>query len=266
MQKISQNVYVETGFRGSNDGLVETSEGLVLIDTPQFPTDAIKWRETVAKHGEVRYIIITEPHLDHFNGAFCLKGTVVGHEGTRQTIMATDPNQTREGMKGTEDYALMDGFAFRPPTITFNDEMTLYVGKHTFKLINMPGHTPYQAAVFIPEEKVMFTSDNVVYKVPPWLMQAMPDEWLQSLKRIATFDADVLVPGHGEVCDKSYLPEMAALVQEWIDAVKDAIKKGLTVEEAQKTITVLDRWELDPDRKQRMQQRNISHLYEVLKK
>jgi len=60
MQKITDNVYAETGFRGCNPGFVITTEGVVMIDTPQLPTDAIRWRDEIAKHGSVRYLINTD--------------------------------------------------------------------------------------------------------------------------------------------------------------------------------------------------------------
>jgi len=31
-----------------------------MIDTPQLPTDAIRWRDEIAKHGSVRYLINTD--------------------------------------------------------------------------------------------------------------------------------------------------------------------------------------------------------------
>jgi len=37
MQKITSNVYAETGFTGYNPGFVVTKEGVVMIDTPQMP-------------------------------------------------------------------------------------------------------------------------------------------------------------------------------------------------------------------------------------
>jgi len=55
MQKVTDNVYAETEFAGCNPGFVVTSEGVVMIDTPQMPVDAIKWRDEIAKHGHVRY-------------------------------------------------------------------------------------------------------------------------------------------------------------------------------------------------------------------
>jgi len=70
MQRISDSVFVETGFRGCNVGFVVTKEGVVVIDTPMVPREAIKWREEIARHGPIRYVINTEPHGDHFTGNF----------------------------------------------------------------------------------------------------------------------------------------------------------------------------------------------------
>lgn len=79
MEKISDNVYVETGFEGCNVGFVVTGEGVVMIDTPQIPTDAIDWRDEIKKYGPVRYLINTEPlggELDYANGLHIrLRGT-----------------------------------------------------------------------------------------------------------------------------------------------------------------------------------------------
>ncbi|MDD5190160.1 MAG: MBL fold metallo-hydrolase [Dehalococcoidales bacterium] len=268
MKKIAKNVYAETNYRGCNPGFVVTSAGVVMIDTPQMPTDAVKWREIIAKHGSVKYVINTEPHGDHYTGNYYFKGTVVAHEGTRQAILASNIDQMKERMRKTApaEYALMKRFRFRPPTITLTKEMTLYVGDHTFKLINLPGHTPYQVAVYIPEEKTIFTSDNVFYKVPPWFQQAMPYEWLESLKRMEDMEIEVVVPGHGEVCDAGYFPEMRACVQEWVDTVNDTIKQGLALEEAINKVTILDRYQLDPEMRKMLLRFNVGRLYQVLKK
>ena len=40
IQKVTANVYAETGVRGCNHTFVITKEGIVLIDTPQMPADA----------------------------------------------------------------------------------------------------------------------------------------------------------------------------------------------------------------------------------
>lgn len=270
MEKVGPNTWAETGIRGCNPGFVVTSEGVVMIDTPQMPTDAVKWRETIAAHGPVRYLINTEPHGDHFTGNGYFEGTVVAHEGVRQAILASNAEQTKERMKQSPaDYALMGSFQFRPPTITLTTEMTLYVGKHTFRLTNVPGHTPYQVCVHIPEEGVVFTSDNVFYKVQPWLQQAVPYEWLESLKKIGALNAKKLVPGHGGVCDPSFLPEMAGNILAWIDAVEGAKKQGWTVAEAIEKLPLPIHYPTPPGGEamdQMIKRMNITRLYEVVGK
>lgn len=271
MQKISNNVYVETGFRGCNPGFVVTNEGVVMIDTPQFPSDAVKWRDEISKYGEVIYIINTEPHADHFTGNYFFSGTVVAHEGTRDTILAASVEQLRQHLKEAdpESLSLMDKFEYRSPTITLSQRLNLYVGDHTVSLTNLPGHTAFQVVVHIPEEKVVFTSDNVVCRVQPWLHQALPYEWFDSLSRIEELQADVLVPGHGSICAPSYIPEMRAFVQDWIDTVTAAIDRGISLEEAQDTVSFLDRYPMGQGTESighQVQRMNVARLYEVLKK
>jgi cyclase len=271
MQKIGQNVYAETGFRGCNPGFVVTSEGVVMIDTPQMPADAIRWRDEIAKHGPVRYLINTEPHGDHFAGNYFFEGTVVAHQGTREAILAASVEQLKERLKqaAPDSLPLIKDYSNRPPTITFSEQMTLYVGNHTFQLINLPGHTPYQVAVYIPEERVVFTSDNVFGRVQAWLHQAVPYEWLDSLRRLEELEADVLVPGHGSVCERSYIREMSAFIQDWIDAVSAAIAQGMSLEEAQEKVSFLDRYPMESGSEpmaQFVQHMNVARLYQVLKK
>jgi cyclase len=243
MQKVTDNIYVETGFSGSNNTFVVTGEGIVMIDTPQSPDDAIRWRDEIAKHGTVKYIINSEPHGDHITGNFFFDGMVVAHEGIREAILASDADQLRQQMKQMAPDAtpIPDDFYYKAPVITFSQKLTFHLGDHTFELTNLPGHTPYQTAIYIPEEKVVCTSDNVVNGVQPFLHQAVPYEWLESLKRYQEYDADYLIPGHGDVCKPDYLPEMIKMVQAWIDAAKEAIEKGMTAEQVQEDTSLMEK-------------------------
>jgi glyoxylase-like metal-dependent hydrolase (beta-lactamase superfamily II) len=269
VQEVANNIFVETGFRGCNVGFIATEEGVVMIDTPQLPVDAIKWRDEIAKHGKVRYLINTEPHGDHFSGNHFFEGTIVAHAGTKTAIFSASVDDFIQGLKqkSPESLSLVDGFEFRPPTITFTDRLTLSLGDLNIQLINMPGHTAYQVAVVIPHEKVVFTSDNIFYKVQAWLHGALPFKWLDSLKQLMELDADVLVPGHGAICDRSYIPEISSFIQKWIDVVTAAIHQGLSVEEAQDTISLLDHYPMERGSEamgERVQRMNVARLYEVL--
>jgi cyclase len=268
MQKIAQNVYVESGYRGCNVSFVATAEGVLMIDTPMIPSESIKWRSEIAKHGSVRYVVNNEPHYDHISGSCFFGGLLVTQEGTRDGILSSRVEElvTRLKMSAPEDLPLNSEFRFRTPDITFSERLALYLGSHTFQLMHLPGHTPSQMAVYVPQERVVFTSDNVVNPGPPFLHMALPYAWLESLQKIGKLDVDWIIPGHGTVCDKSYLPKMAATVQNWIDRVGSALRQGMSLTEAQDRLSVQLLFPNIPQdqRLEMIKRMNIAHLYEVL--
>ncbi|MYC30162.1 MAG: MBL fold metallo-hydrolase [Chloroflexi bacterium] len=248
MRQLTSNVYVETELRGCNHGFVTTSEGVVMIDSPHKPTDALKLKAEIAKHGQLRYIINTEPHGDHWTGNAFFDAPVIAHEGVRTRILETDLDEHIERVAnfGPEEGPLMQGYLPNVPVITFKNGMTLRVGEHTFRMIHMPGHTLYQAAIVIEEEGVVFTSDNIFHKVQTWLHEANPDLWLTALESLRRLDEDIFVPGHGDLCDKGYLDEQGSFIMEWRDYVKEAIDMGMTRDEAALNLTkFVDRYPMD---------------------
>ena len=270
MRKIAPNVYTEISGRGCNFSWVVTKEGVVIIDTPTVPSDAIKWHDEISKSGPIRYVINTEPHMDHFAGNSFMGGTLIAHDGVREAILKAPMEQLQDMIKrfAPESPPPEKDFRFRPPDITYSQSLTLYLGEHTFKLIHMPGHTPFQSVVFVPEERVVFTSDNVVHRVHPYLHQSLPHDWLKTLKKMQEFEADVFVPGHGDITDKNGLKEMNTLIQAWIDAAQKAIDEGIPLEEAKKKITMVGHFPyLTRDaRTEMIEGMSITRLYEVLQK
>jgi len=248
MQQLTSNVFVETRVRGCNFGFVTTSEGIVMIDSPHKPSDALKLKAEIEKRGRLRYIINTEPHGDHWTGNAYFDVPVIAHEGVRTRILNTDMKQhvARVRSFGPEEPKLLEGYTPNPPIITFRNGMTLHVGKHTFEMIHMPGHTLYQAAICIKEEGVVFTSDNIFYRVQPWLHEANPDLWLVALESLRKLDEEVFVPGHGAVCGKDFLDEHGSFILEWKNYVKGAIDQGMTKDEAVARLTKMtDRYPMD---------------------
>jgi cyclase len=248
MEQITSNVYVENGVRGCNHGFVTTSDGIVLIDTPQKPSDALRLKAEIERHGPIRYIINTEPHGDHWTGNAFFDVPVIAHAGVRTRILATDMKEhlTRVAGTGPEEGSHLDGYTVNAPIITFAEGMTLHVGDHTFRMTNMPGHTPFQAAVSVEEEGVVFTSDNIFCKVHTWIQEGNPDHWLDTLDMLRELPEESFVPGHGPLCDKAYLNEQEAWIREWLAYVKSAIERGMTKEDAVTALTdMTDRYPMD---------------------
>ena len=65
MRRIGPNSFTEIYLAGCNPGFVETSDGYVMIDSPQQPIDAVRWRELLEEKAPIRYLVNTEPHGDH---------------------------------------------------------------------------------------------------------------------------------------------------------------------------------------------------------
>ncbi len=202
MRRVGKNAYTEIYFAGCNPSFVETSDGYVMIDSPQQPIDAVRWRERMEEKAPIRYLINTEPHGDHISGnAYFTNTQIIGQvqlqecferylnafgslDEKRERFKQSDPDSV--WLVGHPDYP-----AANPPTLTFDRTLTLNLGNHTFNIIHMPGHTAPQTSVHVPEEGVVFTGDNVFYKCRSWLQECDPWQWLAALDSIAALDVEM---------------------------------------------------------------------------
>ena len=164
--QFTDNVFAATKLRGCNPGFVITSEGVVCIDIPMDLARIEPWKEEIAKWGKLRYIITTEYHFDHCmtNGFF--DAPVIASEITSEFMLETNTElwlrkQTKDLYEEQPPLPSMGEYLRGLPDITFSDRMTLRLGEHTFKIMLLPGHTPGQTAIYIPEEDVLFAADNM---------------------------------------------------------------------------------------------------------
>ena len=246
MEQVTPNVFTTTKLRGCNPSFVVTSDGVVVIDTPQLPTRAVAMRAEAESHGPIRYLINTENHVDHIFGNHWFRGAgeVVNHKALWDIFM--DPKAALDPF----DYALEavptddpEGAALIPDrdeyyadlprgTVVFTgDLLRLRVGDHTIDCHWTPGHTPGQLAVHVPEERVVFTGDTIFSGCQTWLMTSNVDQWLEALETIRALDVDHVVPGHGPVVGLDYVQTQRAVLMSWKAAVADAVAKGWSREE-----------------------------------
>lgn len=259
MERVTPNVWTETKLRGCNPSYVTTSDGVVVVDTPQLPTRAVAMRGEAESHGPIRYVINTEHHVDHIFGNYYFKGagTVVHHQGVHDRFMVVFPDLDpfayaseaipTDDPEGAAIFPDREAY-YRDPNkdgIVFTGDLTLRVGDHTFRLLHTPGHTPGQVAVHVPEERVVFTGDTVFCECQTWLMTSDVDQWIASLDRIRALDVDRLVPGHGPVTTLDYLATQRAVLLEWKTAVAIAVAKGWSREETVARVHFAERYPVD---------------------
>jgi cyclase len=259
MENVTKNIFTETKVRGCNPSFVTTSDGVVVIDTGQLPTKAVQLRNDAESHGAIRYVINTEHHVDHIFGNYYFKGAgeVVHHQGVYDNFMVVGPELDpfayaaeaipMDDPEGAAIFPERDEYYEDPNKgeIVFNGDLTLRVGGHTFELIHTPGHTPGQIAVYVPEERAVFTGDTIFSECQTWLMTSNVDEWLTALDTIGDLDVDHVVPGHGPVTTKSYLAVQRSMLMEWKTAVAVAVAKGWSREEAVERVHFKERYPVD---------------------
>jgi cyclase len=258
LEQVTPNIYTTTKLRGCNPSFVTTSDGVVVIDTPQLPTKAVAMRAEAERHGQIRYLINTEHHVDHIFGNYWFKGVpVVEHQGLYDNFMVPTPDldpyaYALEAVPTDDPEAAAivpdrDTYYADPNkgTIVFTGDLTLRVGDHTFNLLHTPGHTPGQLAVHVPEERAVFTGDTIFSECQTWLMTSNVDQWIEALERIRQLDVDHLIPGHGPVTTIKYIDTQRANLLDWKSAVADAVAKGWTREETMERVRFDERYPVD---------------------
>jgi len=281
VEQVTKNVYTDTKMRGCNPSFVVTSDGVVVIDTPQLPTKAVAMRKLAESHGPIRYLINTEHHVDHIFGNYFFKGAgkVVMHQGVYDLFMVVLPNIDPYAY-GLEAIPMDDpeGAAIMPDrdtyfgdpnkgTIVFNRDMTLRVGDHTFHLIHTPGHTRGQIAVHVPEERAVFTGDTIFHDCQTWLMESDVPQWLDALERVRALDVDHLLPGHGPVTTTKYVATQRSVLLDWESAVAAAVAKGWSREETIARVSFADRYPVDIGQgymMEHIQTKNAASLYDKM--
>src|SRR5579863_4597112 len=124
------------------------------------------------------------------------------------------------------------------PTLTYGDKLTLYHGGRKFRIMHFVGNTLGDSALYLPKEKVLLTGDLLVYPVP-YCADSHPTAWIESLKTLSRLDANVIVPGHGQVQhDMAYLNLVIDSLQSVVDQVHEALRRGMTLEETKKFVNL----------------------------
>lgn len=182
----------------NNTGVVLGSDDtLLLVDTTS--TEArnralLASVATVTSSGP-RYVVNTHHHGDHTFGNWLVPPStvIIGHDACRDEVIGAGllASQVLAG----PDYGHIE---VRPPNLTYEKSLTLHLGTRVVELHHPgPAHTRGDTVVWLPADRVLFTGDLVFAGGQPFLAEGSIQGYLSALEFLRSFDADVLVPGHG---------------------------------------------------------------------
>jgi len=195
----------------SNVGIIYSKDGIVIIDTMRGAKRlAFILKRLGITPTEVTLVINTHLHSDHVDGNALFDCPILCHEKAKQRIAG----KRSQGLK----------------TISFDEEYLTEIGGIRLHLFHTPGHTPESLIVWLPDYRVLFSGDLIFTGRAPFMgSTANFDQLVTSLKRLLTFGADVIVPGHGLICYGNEVHWQIKYLEQTWEVVREHVKAGNSV-------------------------------------
>ncbi|AOR32937.1 MBL fold metallo-hydrolase [Streptomyces fodineus] len=192
-------VQPDGGWCLNNAGVVAVEGECAVVDTAATMDRAYALRDAVRRltPAAPRLLVNTHFHGDHTfgNAVFAPDAVVVGHEHTR-------PAMTAAGLHLTTLWpdVRWGEISLHPPTVCYRERMTLHLGATPMELIHPgPAHSTDDTAVWLPEQRVLFTGDLVMSGVTPFIPMGSLAGSLAAIAVLRGLGAETVVPGHGPV-------------------------------------------------------------------
>jgi cyclase len=217
-------VQPDGGWCLNNAGLITDGVHSVLVDTAATRERALRLRREALRLAPAppRLLIATHFHGDHtFGNCVFPEATVVAHQRARDDILASGLHLT--GLWPDVCWGDLDVV---PPHLTYRDEATVHAGGIQVRLLHFgPAHTTGDTAVWLPEQRVLFTGDLVMSGVTPFCPMGSVSGSLATLDALRALNPRVVVPGHGPVGG----PELFDVNEEYLRRLQRLAAQGLAV-------------------------------------
>lgn len=195
LNRVKPGIWIHTtytdynGFRTPSNGLViETSDGLVMIDTPwnnAQTKELIKLTKEKLKK-DFSLAIITHAHEDRIGGIDTLLENKID---TRSTMLTAE---------------LAEENGFKKPTPSLDSDSNIKIGNVAIEVFYPGGgHSADNIVVWLPKDKVLFGGciiKDMNSKGLGSTTDADMEQWPISLGKLLEkySDAEVVIPGHGK--------------------------------------------------------------------
>ena len=240
-EKLSDNAYAYTAEGDPNTGVIIGDDGCMIIDATATPVAAqgviAKIREITDK--PIKYVVLTHYHAVRVLGASGLQN------GRLEQIIASRDTYDLIVERGQQDMdseigrfpRLFQAVESVPgltwPTMTFEGEMTLWLGKLEVKSSNGPRPHQGRHHRHLPSQNICFSGDLVEADAACYTGDAYLADWPQTLDNLAAMKFDKLVPGRGPAlmtpavtCKRAW-PIRATLSPRCTKSAQEAVAQGM---------------------------------------
>ena len=179
--------------RASNAYLfLGTRIALVDCGTEESQRDLLAaLRQLEIKRERISLVVLTHEHAGHAGGSAAFPDALlVAHTLAAAKLRHGEEPLTKLRIARAPDIELSDGGAIR-------------IGGFSFDILHMPGHTSGSICLYERSRAMIVTGDTVLARgtLPVVTQNGSSGEHLESLERLASLRARLLLPGHGPLSD-----------------------------------------------------------------
>jgi glyoxylase-like metal-dependent hydrolase (beta-lactamase superfamily II) len=199
-----------------NVGIVVGEYSALVVDVGMGPENGARVLETAREVAGGRPLVVTTTHFhpEHAFGLQAFRGEARSIYNRSQLEELRAKGEAYVGMFrtfGPNVAAALDGVELVEPDEVYDVSTELDLGGHTAQLLTRGvAHTRGDEVVFLPEERILFTGDLVesrIFPIYPWFPPDDADvdgsRWIEVLRWLESLEPAHVVPGHGEIGDKS---------------------------------------------------------------
>jgi glyoxylase-like metal-dependent hydrolase (beta-lactamase superfamily II) len=254
--QLSDNAWAYTAEGDPNSGVIVGDDACMVIDTTATPVmarDLIARIRTVTDK-PIKYVVLSHYHAVRVLGASAYfdEGAteVIASRGTWELIRergeADMKSEIERFPRLFQAVESIPGLTW--PTMVFERELTLFLGKLEVKLLHIgPGHTKGDTIAWIPSQKVCFSGDLVEYNAGVYTGDAQLEEWPSTLEKLRAMKPEKLVPGRGPAMTNAADCEKAIeYTRRWVTDLYSTAKAGVAEGKSLKEVFRDTRAVMDP--------------------
>ena len=196
----------ENSGHNNNLSFVVTEEGVLVVNAGDnyLLAESLhnKIREVTDK--PVKYVVLEngQGHAMLGTDYWQSQGAIViAHEDALEEIEKRG-RQVLENMRGRLRDKSLNTVLSRPDEI-FNESKIIEMGGVRFEIMRLgPAHSPGDISVWMPKQKIMISGDIAFHqRMLPIFEHTNTADWLETWKVFESFDAKIIIPGHGDPTD-----------------------------------------------------------------
>jgi cyclase len=244
----------------SNAGLIVDRDQTLLVDTLfdlKLTGEMLgRMRAAVPAAKSIGRLVNTHANGDHtFGNQLVADAEIIAsracaeemRELPAERLAAMEQNWRQLGEAGAFLHEVMgskfkwDDVKNTLPTRVFDDELKLKVGDKEVLLKTVgPAHTKGDVLVHVPEDRTVFTGDILFVDGHPIIWEGPIGNWIRACDAIDAMRPEIVVPGHGPLCDLGAVHRLRAYLEYIRDQALERYAAGLSAREAARDISLDD--------------------------